>query len=45
MHVIVRMVVAKGDAGGVKQILAVDEDHRALEAGLDRAQDEARCEE
>ena len=41
-HVIVRMVVAKGNAGSVKQILAVDEDHRALEGGLDRAQCEAR---
>jgi hypothetical protein len=30
---------------GLDGILAVDEDHRALEVGLDRAQGEARCEE
>jgi hypothetical protein len=40
-----RAIGRQGVLKGVKQILVVDEDHRALEVGLDRAQGEARCEE
>jgi hypothetical protein len=37
-NVVVRVVVAECRASSVKQVLAVDEDHCALDRGLERAQ-------
>jgi hypothetical protein len=42
IHIIVRVVVAEGDAGGMKQVLPIDKDDRALDCGLDRIQREAK---
>jgi hypothetical protein len=41
IHVVVGMAIAKGDARGVKQILAVDKDDCALGLGFDGVQRKA----